>query len=353
MKRIIIADIGSVNESGVSIGHYMSVASNYVELFQDTYKVIVAGGPIYKNKFSENLLRLNYDTVIGKPIIFNKFKQILNLRQLFNECKNDDIIVLQSIAVATSYFGIMLFQHKNNKLFMIQYNTFGMSGGIKRILYFLARRKIEGIICPSDEIGKAYGIPYCVVPDYICPKKISDNMNLNYKNEKRYDFGIVGIISKDKGVTEVIKRLKNTQYKILISGKPQNKEIEKELREDLKNVCNIDMRLGYLSEKEYDINIKSCRYCILNYSDAYSQHSSGVVFDIIFRGVPVIGRKCKSLEFIQIYRLGELFDNINKWKPESLFDKNNYLELTQNIYNYCNTQIEYVNKIKQFFNSRS
>ena len=62
---------------------------------------------------------------------------------------------------------ILLFFHKKSKLFFIQYSLEGLRNRIGRIFFRLAKHKIDGIICPNEDVGNGYGLPYCVVPDYI------------------------------------------------------------------------------------------------------------------------------------------------------------------------------------------
>lgn len=329
-KTIIIADVRSFNVEGKAVGHYFTVASNYVDMFSDRCNVLVAGGPLYEKKFS-NILRLDYDTSDVVAMLVNKKRVLSNIRQLF-KVGNESTVVLQCSAVATVYLGIVLFKPKNCRLYMIQYNTLGLDSIVKKFLYTLAKRKISGTICPQKEIGKAYGRPYCIVPDYIYTSK-SEARKIPYA-QKEYDFGMVGIIARDKGIIEAAQKLRNTKYRVLIAGFPQTPEIEQELREVCKNASNIELNLNYLSESEYQNSIYKSRYCILNYSGAYSEHSSGVVFDILFSGVPVIGRKCKSLDFISTNRLGYIFDDIEEWDPELVMSKEFYLTYQENINQY-------------------
>lgn len=81
---------------------------------------------------------------------------------------------------------------------------------------------------------------------------------------------------------------------MLIAGRVQEAPLEAELRAVCAGAKNIELRLEYLSEAAYDEAIRQCRYCILNYSENYSLHSSGVVFDILFRGVPIVGSRCRD-----------------------------------------------------------
>lgn len=50
MKRLILADVKSLNIKGKSIGHYFTLAQNYIDLFGDYCQVKIAGGPIYKTR---------------------------------------------------------------------------------------------------------------------------------------------------------------------------------------------------------------------------------------------------------------------------------------------------------------
>ena len=266
-------------------------------------------------------------------------------RQLFKECI-DDIIIMQSSAVATAYIGVALFKRPGTKLYMVQYNIEGLNTLLKRFLYSLAIKKIDGIICPQKRVGEAYRKPYCVVSDYIYTgmKKKED---IPYER-KRYDFCVIGLISKDKGVLEVAECLKGTNYHVLIAGLPQSDEIRQALQKICSEAENIDLKLYYLSEDDYKKSILVSRYCILNYSGAYSKHSSGVVFDIIFRGIPVIGRDCEAMSFIKEYGLGEIITDFNDFDPSSVLDKKKYETYQVNIQRYFELHRQYISDIKDF-----
>ena len=348
MNKLYIADIRSMNINGKLIGHYYPVAKNYYDIFKETYQVLIAGGPVYSSKFT-NLYPLTYDTYKNKSVIINKLKVLKNMIDLFQHKNNEDIIIIQSSATATALIGIALLKHSQCKVFTIQYNKECITSPIKKFIYKLASHKISGIICPSEEIGQAYKRPYCVVPDYI----YTGNNSKEEKtfNERTYDFSILGLLCKDKGVVETAQKFKNTQYKVLIAGMPQNEEIRQAILEVCKDCNNIELKLEYLSDDEYDKNIKESRYCILNYSGAYSEHSSGVVFDILFRGTPVIGRRCKYLSFIEEYHIGTLFQSINEFDPEIILKQDTYYIFTQNIKTYFDVHKNYISKLKNFLDN--
>lgn len=348
MKKLIIADVRSTSVDGKVVGHYFAVADNYCEMFGNNCEVQVAGGPIYQNRYS-NWLHLNFDTDEKEATPIRKKKVLSNVRQLFQKSAGYTV-VLQCNAVATAYLGIALYKRKNSKLFMIQYNTLGLDSKLKRFLYRLAKNKIDGVICPQDNIGSAYERPYCVVPDYIYTgNKVEPGLQYD---EKTYDFSMIGIIERDKGIIEAAKKLKNTKYKVLIAGFPQNKEIEGEIRSVCEGCSNITLKLEYLSEEEYRAGIRMSKYCILNYSGAYSEHSSGVVFDILFNGVPVVGRNCKSLSFIYGYKVGHIYDDILQWSPGELMDVEIYRDYLQNIEKYYKKHTEYRNKLAEFIGTK-
>lgn len=345
MKRIIIADVKSYNNKGVSRGHYFSVAQNYLDLYAKSYCIKIAGGPIFKAKFKNTCLELPYDYIAGKNLIINKCKHLINCRYLFKNTSSEDVIIMQHSGTLTSLLGIILFAQKKNKIYIIQYDIEALSSAIKRIIYYIAKNKIKGIICPTIQIGNAYKLPYCIVTDYIYPHENYIN-STNYKN-KIYDIAIVGGIRPDKGIIEAAKTLSNTKLKVLIAGNG-----DKNLTDRLKEICNtcsnIELHLDYIDNEKYYKYIQDSRFCILNYSGVYSNRSSGVVLDIIFNGTPIIGHRCKALEFIESENIGYLYDQINDINWESIINEEKYIYFNTNIKKFLNRQKELKSKIIDF-----
>lgn len=327
MSRIVIADFNSFCFRGTCVGHSFGVAENYVQLFDG---VVAAGAPVYGKRFPQ-AETLPYQPDERHGAFINKWMALLNLRVLFRRCR-EDILIMQSSAVATAFVGMALWRPRVKKLFMIQYNTEALNSPFKRLLYRLASPFIDGIICPTEDIGKAYGRPYCVVPDYICPPQ-QRSVSIPYA-QKSYDFCMVGLICRDKGVVEAARALAGTPYRVLIAGCPNCPEIKTELLDIAASCSNIELKLQYLSEEEYAASIRAARYCILNYSGAYSEHSSGVVFDILFSGVPVVGRACESLRFIGESGTGALFTDISEMQPKALLQPEVYERYLEHIERY-------------------
>ena len=346
MKKLVIADIRSMSTGGKAVGHYFTVAQNYLDLFKSACNVKIAGGPVYKDKFEEeDLLLLDYNAESNCSFIENKRRELCNLRKLFDLCK-DDVIVFQSSAVSTVYIGIALWAKKQD-IYIIQYNTMSLDSAVKRLIYKTAKNKIKGMICQDDLIGREYKIPYSIVTDYIYIGS-QDEMALIPFESKEYDYGFFGIITKDKGVLEVAQYLAKTSYQVIIAGYP----VDAELGEKLKNVCqnkkNINLKLQYLNEEEYVNGIRNCKSCILNYSGAYSEHSSGVIYDILFNGTPVIGTDCKALKAVAEFKAGYVYRSIKDIDLEAFMEKKVYDEFCRNILRFKKAQDAYVQQIRLF-----
>lgn len=344
MAKIIIADICSLNRNGKSSGHYFPVAQNYIKMFGD--ECIVAGGPIYKNQFT-NLIELPYDHIYNENICATKWHEIINSKTLFQQAKGN-IIVMQSVAILTTFIAIFLFFNKNDsKLFLIQYSTECLNSIWKRLLYNLIKHKINGIICSSEKVGKAFGRPYITVTDYIYINNIKKE-DLSSYDERIYDYSLIGGIYRDKGQIEAVKYLSNKGLKILIAGQIRENGLQEELDKIAQEDPSIKMKLGYVTNEEYHQYIRQSKYCILNYSGTYNERSSGVVLDIIFNGTPVIGNKCGALDLIRSNSLGLIYDDIANFDPFISLNKETHTYYLENIFKYLNSQSNYIKNLYRF-----
>lgn len=345
MKRIIIADVKSYNDKGQSRGHYFSVAQNYLDLYEKSYCIKIAGGPIFKTKFKNKCIELPYDFISEGNIIINKWKHLMNCKYLFNNTSTEDVIIMQHSGIVTSLLGIVLFAKKRNSIFIIQYDIEALSSTLKKIIYHIAKNKIKGVICPTLQIANAYKLPYCIVTDYIYPNE-NYTSSTNYE-DKIYDIAIVGSIHPDKGVIEAAKSLSNTNLKVIIAGKG-----DKSLTDKLEQIClacpNIELHLDYIDNESYFKYIRNSRFCVLNYSGVYANRSSGVVLDIIFNGTPIIGHHCKALEFIESDNIGYLYNHINSIDWESIINKDRFNLYSTNIKKFLDKQKVFKSRILNF-----
>ncbi len=354
MQRVIIADVRSHTIDGSIKGHGYAVASNYLEIFKGVAEVKVAGGSAYAQRYGDQAIALPNDALPSRPGWLNKLCTLQNMHWLFSHYRKDTI-VLQSSGVVTALLGLALFKHAETRVFMILYNTEVMTSCVKRFFLRLAKRRIAGILCPNSKVGKAHNLPYCTIPDYIyCGEENTLRAQPISYEDKKYDFCMVGIIWRDKGMVEAARHLAGTPHKVLIAGALSGEEgLEEDLRAACRGTDNIDLRIGYLSAEEYDAAIRNSRYCILNYSAAYSEHTSGVVFDILFRGVPIVGRSCSSLHFIADYGIGQLYEEITAFAPASVLNAAEHARFLENMQHYFETHRAYRDKLIRFVTGAS
>lgn len=345
-NTIYISDIRSNVNNGKSIGHFIPVAKMYQRIFQQN-NIIVAGGPIYRKYFNDSeLLSLPYN--ISGTSLLDKIRTMRNCIKLFNVAQGN-IIVLQQSSVITSFIGILLFYHSKSKLFLIQYSNECLKSKIGKFLYNLIKNKIDGIICPSEELGKMFKVRYCVVPDYI----YTENKEICKEYDKlKYDFCILGRIAPEKGVIESAKKLAKTKYKVLIAGRAQSQDLENELRKICSDANNINLILDYISDEQYNQYLNQSKYALLNYQQAYSERSSGVVFDMLFSGVPVIGKECFALDFIRKENLGYLYSNLDNFSPELVMQKELYNQYIIHIGDFRQKQTKLMSKLRNFIYSK-
>ena len=338
MNRLIIADIkSSQNNSGHSQGHYIPVAKNYLKVF-GKHCSVVAGGPVYRQYFKESeLLLLPYS--ITNDSVVSKLKTFINSIVLFWRARGNIIVLQQSTAV-TSFVAIALFYWCTSELYLIQYNTEALNSRLKRFIYYFARWKIKGFICPNEHVGDAFRCPYFIAPDYFFTE--SDMPEMKPYTDRKYDLGILGTIHRNKGVIEAACKLKDTPCKVLIAGKAADDTIKHELESIVSESTNIELNLDYISEEKYREYIKDSRYCLLNYYGTYLDRSSGVVLDIIHQGTPVIGHKCIALKLVADYNMGFLYENIEDLNVNTLLHENVFNEYCNHLKNYLKLQKEYI-----------
>ena len=346
-SKLFIADLRSNCSNGISTGHFFPVAAMYQQLLKERCDVVVAGGPVYKNRFKDDELLLLPYNVCGTTLK-DKWHTMKNAMKLFKEAKGQTIVIQQG-SVLTSLIAIALFYHRTSKLFMIQYSNEGVRSFFKRVLFRFAKCKIDGMICPNDDVGHAYGISYCVVPDYIYTGSVEKvKSNGDKLDLKKYDFCMVGRIVEEKGIVEVAEKFANSSYKIIIAGKAANGGLENRLKKICENATNITLILGYVSDEKYEMILKTSRYAFLNYQGEYSRRSSGVVYDTLFAGIPVIGQFCTALKFIQTCNMGYLYGNLKDVSGDTideLLKDDVVAEYKRNISKYYSIHKEYKQKL--------
>lgn len=345
MKDIYIVDIRSANVNGKTEGHYYAVAENYTDVFSEYAKVFVAGGPVYADRF-ENNFALPYDSIKKKGALRDKIATAINAIYALKKIR-DQVIVFQCSAISTVCLALALIKPKSD-VYLIQYDSCMKDSKWRQAIFNRTSKRIKGIICPGKEIGLALEVPYCVVPDYIyCGKSLVDIVS-----EKKYDFGMYGILAQGKGIFEAAEALAKTNYRVKIAGKvaglPEDKKMIERLMVLCKNHHNIELEIGYLSDKKYHDYIRNTKYVVLNYSDSYALRSSGVILDSIYSYTPVIVRRRKYAEFVGEENIGIVYDKIDEVNFEEILCDEYRARFVANIDNYLHNHEKYKRSLLQF-----
>lgn len=322
MKCIVIADISSIKLNGNNFGHYGKVAVMYKRLFENSgMSVVIAGGPVYKKKVSDDeRIDLPYDLELECGAskfraLFMKMKSVINGIVLFSKVK-DSAVICQPYSFPAWMISV-LFARQSTEIYLIEYKD-ECHSRFNDILFKLAKKRIKGIICPNDMVGKAYGLPYITVPDYIIPELKARKEQTGYK----YDFGMVGIMSLGKDIDDVIKSFANTTYKVIIAGYFHDLQRYKEFVK--KSTPNITIINKYLTDEEYNSILTSTKYMLLPYNKKYSSASSGVIYDILFSGRPLVTRDFVNFHFVKEYGIGVLYrDTIAELDYDELLNDEN------------------------------
>jgi len=352
MRRLVVADLKSNNNSGVCTGHYYALAANYQDFFGSLSDVKIAGGPIYLKRFKrDDILLLPNDFIAGQSKMKNFFRMLGNAKTLFRHVGKDDVVVIQQSQPAMILLVLLLTYFGNTNLYQIQYSDEPMRRPLFRFAMCFFRSKLRGLICPNDSVGKAYGVPYIAVPDYLYVERESFERVSGYA-KKKYDFAIVGRIAEDKGVAEAVRAFVGKSCSLIVAGQAQIKSEEESVKKSASESSNIQIKLDYISDCEYDEYICESRYCILNYQGSYAERSSGVVLDTLFRGVPVVGKRCRALQFIEDYGLGVLYDNVNDLDFSQLLDESFYNKCVKSISVYQNHMKQLSERLLDFLRLR-
>ncbi len=331
MNKIIIADITSLRNGENSFGHFFQVADMYRDIF-GCNNTIVAGGPVYRKKY-HLVYALKYDVDLKElegtiSRIVCKAKEVINCINVLRRL-NKDFIIFQDYSNTSLFLGILLCKTKS-KLFLIQYKS-EVEKFYRKFLFSLIRDRISGIIVPNKKVGEKYKVPYLVVPDYI----YTHDKFPEKKEAYEYDYGVFGIIREGKDVVGVAMKFIGSKKKIIIAGSVQSKILLEKLTEISINNKNIIFINKYLSQKEYKFYFNNTRVIILPYTDDYYEDaSSGVVFDILFAGKPVIARRFPVFSFIKEKELGLLYDKLEEINFENLWSREEYSKFQKNIEKY-------------------
>ena len=350
-QRVIIADIASIKKDNKIFRHYGKVAKMYCKMLNEQYATSIAGGPVYKADFSgEQLFLLPYDFDVEsfktrKGLLEFKLRSIWNGIKLFQKEKKS-VVICQPYSFVSWAIAI-LFASRKTKIYLIEYKN-ELNKKINAFCYRFIKGKISGVLCPNEEGGMAYQVPYVVVPDYI----YDNDRSIQHIQEQKYDFGVVGIMSDGKDIYDVVNTFRNTEYSVIIAGYFQDEaKYQKCMERKTENITVINK---YLSNEEYNSILDSIKYVILPYTENYKNSSSGVIYDVLFHGKPVITKNFENFYFVLGQNVGLLYENsLVEINFEKLFDSNFYEQMQKQIVNYLLENQKSAERIRQFIDDRN
>lgn len=343
-QTLTIVDINSKNDHGRCTGHFVHVAGMLRRLFAPRIKTLIAGGPVYNRYFQPNeLLSLPYDNIEGQWKPRAKWHTLKNCFALPN--RPGHILLFQHAALSVVLLWLALTTKRCASVFLIVYYDM-LNSPWKRFIYRLARPKIDGILCPNEKIGRHFGRPYRVVPDYFYQPTEAPEV-LPYE-ARTYDFCVVGLISKTKDVAGILRKMRGTGHRLVVAGKCRDHEYATLLQQLAAGADNIELRLDYIPEAEYARLLCQSRYCLMNYTDEYAMRSSGVALDAVFHHTPVVARQCGALRFISQENLGVQYADLAHFNPRSVLSKACFDRCQQGIDTFLEANRQAADKLADF-----
>lgn len=339
MKCVIIADISGFSVNGKPSAHYWKVASDYKRILRDEFTTQIAGPKTYRHVIDEDYIVLKYNIAGLKTYsVFENLKKIIfelaNFRKVIKQ--KTDIIIFQSSGFLSMLIGLFMTGNRGKDIYIIQY-TDRLKSYKYSILYKLVKKHIKGVISGMEHIGRKYSDNVLTMPDYIF------SGNMPKMDSFNGCFLICGIMFEGKDIEQALEVFRVRKEQLNIIGHFHNKSRLKKLLSVKTGNVNISDR--YLSEKEYDSIIRQSSYLILPYKAHYNNATSGVVYDAIFRGKPVITKALKGMRFVSDYNIGFLY----KESIEEFFrEKHDYDEYRNNIIRYIENNMKSVNKLRGF-----
>lgn len=355
-KKIIIADCNClVGKDNNPIGHYLAFFKNTITVLGKHCDIKVACSAEYAKELDcEKIILKGLNCDIKRGFI----DRLIRIKNEFISFKNvlketADVIIFQAGGFATQCVALLATNKKTIKgkkiIIVVYYDIFKrkykFKSVINSVLYWLVKEKINGIITGIDEVGRSFKKEYIVITDHFGrePKRPSNT-------NKMYDIGMFGLMSQEKNVEEVIDAFKNTGKKIYIAGYFKEVKYYNYIIEKAENEKNIIIINRYLDEKEYNEEILKCKYIVLPYKLDFKR-SSGVLFDALFLGVPVIVGNMEYFNFIREKNLGYQYIKSLKEIEPIMDDEANYEEFKKNIYMYMmDKNLENENNILKMVN---
>lgn len=359
MKKVIIADTIAKydSENGHPFGHYMNFSKQYYRALSPNYEVLIACAKMVKHHLPGDIetielkFAVKYKAKNGRMAkLVNIIKQQLNLMSVL--LKEADLIIIQSPDSLLQLFPLAVYFGRK-KILCVAYRDLLQKDNrlwrrAKRLLFAMYRRKISGIITGIEEVGRKYGLEYLVIPDYINLEDSPEKPNADFT----YDLAILGINSRSKNLEDVVRSFRNTKYRVLIAGR----FVDKTQLSEIKSISssNVIIKDEYIDDKTYKDIMQKARFIALPYNPTtYKLQSSGVFYEALYSGTPVICSNTSFLKIVRERRLGYVYENSISESICILDNIEIYEAYRKNVISFVDeVQKESISKINYFIESR-
>ena len=357
---VLIADpYCSINNNGEPSGHYIHFFKDMKNVMEKDFTVIIACSEEYQKYLSGPFVtvpsnpsgdQLEKLSSFSRLSVLN-IKPITTIRRLLQ--LDVDAIIFQASSLPALLLSILTTSSKftrGKRIFLTIYNDQISGKHIKdrtrRLLFFLAKKRISGIITGIPDLAEIYQIKTLAIPDYFSrtPEIITEA-----KSFFKYDIAQLGIVNEGKNVEKVAEIFKDTDLKLVIAGRFNSRERYEAFRNSIRDYPNISLINKYLADQEYQAILKESRFVVLPYETNKLQ-SSGVYYEALLNLKPVLVSNAPFFKDVTEKGLGYKYDELSSNIGDFLRNEDNYQALRKNIYDYI-SRIQNVSKdrILEFF----
>lgn len=214
----------------------------------------------------------------------------------------------------------------------VQYSNKGLKNKILERIEKKIVKYADKVITHTDQqaefINKKYNInkAECVY--------MGVNIKKN-KPEKGKNILFFGMMGKGKGIVDLINAKTHLpDYKLKIAGRPVTKDYKKRILKAAKNK-DIDIKLGWVSEKEKDSLYKWANIVVLPYR--WAPYQSAVLHDALSYSIPVV-----------VTKIGAVWEIVDKFKAGTVIKPQKSREIVYGINTTLKNYNKYIKGIRNY-----
>lgn len=307
--QIAIVDTLTLSLNDSVYGHFPKVTLQLCDALSKRFDVAVVAGSTYKKYFDESKLetlpyfitKADFDSKSFFIKVKTKVKSFVNTISVLRN-KKYDVLIFHDNNQSLLYF-LLVFFKPTQHIILIRYTR--NKAGATAFLYQSIKSKLSFIITSLDSVSNSYSNDTLIIPDYLPTDEFSDSLP-----DPLYDLVIAGTISACKDIEDVLTSVFNSNLTVKVAGHFENEDRYKALKVKYENCNRIMIENKYLSEVEYSDLLRLGQFVLLPYkTDSYTNRSSGVILDAVYRGKPVIGSNIEAFEVIKTHNIGFVYNS--------------------------------------------